>query len=841
MTPSEKDPSMHHNGPAAWLRLLIVVLGIVLGQAILYGPSLIGKRILLPLDLLSGPSAYLPAVPGKMPTARNFDQLDLIDFNEPERIVAGEEIAAGRFPLWNPHRLGGTPLYRLSFSPLWIPAYFVRTPVILAWVQMLTALVAGLGLYTFCRREVSVSFWPAAFVSWCYPLSGAFLLWTGWYLPAVMCWLPWTLVAVGAAICRPWGLGAPALSVITAFMLLGGAQDIAGQILLVSGIYACWKIFDHYGFRGWWRRRMLALGVVVAAWGIGIAASAWLLLPIIDYAQTGIRTQARSAGVEERPPVGFAALPQIVLPNMYGAMLSDSYRIARDPIVESSAGGYAGLLATLLMAPMALASRRHRSINAVLLTLLLVSVSWVLNLPGFVQVLRLPVLNMMSHNRLVFVVPMAILALVAIGLDQWRGKVDRRWWFEIPIVAMILVAAWCIYRALVPPLEIAENLALLVSARKSFWNVTSNADVAAVQHWFTEHYIVAAGLAILGLIGWYCIRFAGRLPRVAVGAVVVLMYGELLYFGFGRAGQTRPSLYYPPLAVIQQIKASAPGRVMGFACMPSNFSAAVGLDDIRGYDGVDPKCMSELVLKASLPVPPESVNPCARTQWVAPIMTVTEVGSGRVSPILSMLNVRYILFRSPLPSPLKADIAGDDYWIFINRNALPRAFVPHHVQVVADPQERLEKLAQKDFDPSEVAYVEKPLELPETAIGSASIERDLPTEVTLAADMQTPGLLVLADNWDSGWSVSINGSQATLLRVNHAVRGVVVPAGKSTIAFRFEPMNLRRGFWISGIATLSLTAWTICVVLRRRAGTTTHQSVTITRGTELATAAASTQ
>jgi len=43
------------------LKLLVVGAGIVLGQAILYGPSLIGEKILLPLDLLTLPGYYIPS------------------------------------------------------------------------------------------------------------------------------------------------------------------------------------------------------------------------------------------------------------------------------------------------------------------------------------------------------------------------------------------------------------------------------------------------------------------------------------------------------------------------------------------------------------------------------------------------------------------------------------------------------------------------------------------------------------------------------------------------------------------------------------------------------------
>jgi hypothetical protein len=51
------------NTGGKWLKLLIVGAGIVLGQAILYGPSLIGEKVLLPLDLLARPGFYIPPTP----------------------------------------------------------------------------------------------------------------------------------------------------------------------------------------------------------------------------------------------------------------------------------------------------------------------------------------------------------------------------------------------------------------------------------------------------------------------------------------------------------------------------------------------------------------------------------------------------------------------------------------------------------------------------------------------------------------------------------------------------------------------------------------------------------
>jgi len=41
-------------------KLLIVLAGIIACQCILYGPSLAGRKVLLPLDLLAVKKMYLP-------------------------------------------------------------------------------------------------------------------------------------------------------------------------------------------------------------------------------------------------------------------------------------------------------------------------------------------------------------------------------------------------------------------------------------------------------------------------------------------------------------------------------------------------------------------------------------------------------------------------------------------------------------------------------------------------------------------------------------------------------------------------------------------------------------
>src|SRR5262249_43556637 len=77
-------------------RLLIVLAGVFIGQFILYGPSLVGQKVLLPLDILTGEGAYTPRTE-ETAQVRVKDKflVDLVLLFEPSRRFAANEIHSG--------------------------------------------------------------------------------------------------------------------------------------------------------------------------------------------------------------------------------------------------------------------------------------------------------------------------------------------------------------------------------------------------------------------------------------------------------------------------------------------------------------------------------------------------------------------------------------------------------------------------------------------------------------------------------------------------------------------------------------------------------------------------
>ena len=283
--------------------------------------------------------------------------------------------------------------------------------------------------------------------------------------------------------------------------------------------------------------------------------------------------------------------------------------------------------------------------------------------------------------------------------------------------------------------------------------------------------------------------------------------GDLLWFAYGRSAQCDPALYYPSLPVLEEVARSTPGRIVGIDCLPASVGAMCGLRDIRGYDSVDPARFIEL-MKIGGNIPSGAMRE-ALTENLTPRMTVTSEGEMRLSPVLDMLGVRYVIGRGIPPPTARPAFQGVDYWVAVNSNALTRTFIPHRVETVPEDKARLEKLAAEKFDAREVAYVESPVNLPGPCRGTASIAEEILTHITVSVRMETPGLVVLADLWDKGWRAYLNGQRLPILRTNHAVRGVMAPAGAGTLEFRYEPASFAWGLRLSGLAAGVLLVWGI--------------------------------
>jgi hypothetical protein len=771
-----------------WRGAAALWAGLLIPQLVLLGPALLGRTVDLPVDLLAAPHVnYLPTRPEfANVTPHNPDDVtDLVLLGPAlEGNFAARELRAGRLPLWQPGNFAGAP-FMTSYSPFAIPYDLAPHPVTLAWIAILKSLVLGLGMWQLLRREFALSYWPAAIGSWCAPLVGFMTVWHGFTVVGPFCWLPWLLWAVGSTIRKPRGFGSVAVAIVTALALISGHTGVSGLVVLTCGLYAVWLLAAEVVVRRTWQRAIGSACQITLGWMLGFALAAPYLLPLVDYGRTGARLQMQSRELEQRPPEGLRAVAAILVPEIYGGMPGvDWQRSKRVVFPESSAGAYAGLLAALWLAPLAWCNRQRRSQVLFLSLLIVVSVAWTLNLPGFVQILRSdavrPFAGVLSFNRWVLAAGIALLILAAIGLEQLlQSAAKARWWFLLPVAATVMFGGWCV----------AGRLSL-----------TDPKQIAL----FARCYDVGAVLAAAALVGWA--TTAREFPRSLWlrWAVIVLLPLELFWFAWNERRQADIALYYPRIPVLEKLATLAQGRIWGVSCFPPNLNLACGLEDARGYDAIDP---GNYIRLFSLAMDRAESNPLAfaRTQYALPL---AQPAGGRLSfhPVVNLLNVRYLLFRQPPPPELSVILQGDGYWVAENEQALPRVFVPRSVEVVKDDKQAIAQMQGFDFDPSRVAFVTNQLSLPAVTQGEARVRYPAPTRAEIDVDMKTAGLVLLADLWDAGWHAKLDGVTCPTYRVNVALRGYAVPPGKHQIICTYDPPSLHTGLRAAALGAVLLLA-----------------------------------
>jgi uncharacterized membrane protein YfhO len=100
------------------------------------------------------------------------------------------------------------------------------------------------------------------------------------------------------------------------------------------------------------------------------------------------------------------------------------------------------------------------------------------------------------------------------------------------------------------------------------------------------------------------------------------------------------------------------------------------------------------------------------------------------------------------------------------------------------------------------------------------ITRHEPHTIELEAELNTTGLVVLAEVYYPGWTLEVEtegvARLAPLLRTNRIMRGALLPAGKHKLVYRYEPWSFYSGAAISLIAIAS--AISLAVANRRNRG-----------------------
>jgi hypothetical protein len=273
-------------------------------------------------------------------------------------------------------------------------------------------------------------------------------------------------------------------------------------------------------------------------------------------------------------------------------------------------------------------------------------------------------------------------------------------------------------------------------------------------------------------------------------------------FGFGYHPFQPDGAMCPVSADIRRLT-SMPGDRPRFAmagdyALPPNAAMVYGLHSLNGYDPFIPATLAGLLTAFQ----PDVIAWAMFGNKVPPL----ELG-GTEPPILDLLGVRTVIAPPGVVSPGTQDVSSPGrVSVFDQPGAFPAAFVASCWLVVSDAAvlPRLAGMGAADLRstvtiaPAPAVPGESPGTCP--AGPAATVKADGPEHVVMSVPASAGGIAVLTDQWYPGWTATLDGREAPILRVDAALRGVAVGPGAHRIEFRYRPR------WpLEGLALVALT------------------------------------
>jgi hypothetical protein len=763
----------------------------------------------------------------------------------------------GEMPLWNPYTFTGHPIYADGvtriFSPSLLFYTFLDLPVGYSVARLAELLLGAIFMYMFLIA-ISVSPRGALMGALVFELSAHSLFHLtglGWW--GGLMWLPLIFLFVDRAITRNNFKYATIAGIFLAAQFycayLPNQIYYLGAIVLYYLVFG-WKVKKTIASANWQKLstlRLLALTGVTLTIGFVLSATQWL--PVMELlGNSNRRIVPTETGYIYLPPWYMVTL---VFPNFFGTAydsklvnLFTALNVSHDHSLYLSVAALVplgfliyrliqnrqtkkvqnaeGENPTEMFATMQNRIEQHRL--SFFLFFIILALFVMMAAPLYVHVTRfLPVLQtirVIVRAGVMFIFAAAV--LIAFGTDlllKAEREVLRNFTNQAKrflFITLALVGVGSLFSYVLKLSGFIRDTSVEYVAGSGRLAYIKSFLVALASQLAPPQASVFLPLLLLGIIySLLWLRNQSKITqKVFFAALVALLIGDLFLNSLQYDKTHDASRVFPKTQITEKLKSLPPGRVLvapsGIetnrrahlseekVIAPPNTLLAYQIPTITGKDQLFPKSYREF---SSL------IEPQDRLSHV--------VFDETVSPYFDLLNVRYLLTHESAAAPLNYELIlkAEGVALYENRNAMPRAFFVKTLFYTESSNETLKNLLDSGVDLKVTAYTEKAMLSGYSNFDSYSITKaraqiigDQRNRVVIETENDGEGLLVLSDNYYPGWQVTIDNQASEILRVNHTMRAVRVPAGSHMVSFSFAPKTFTMSIYLSLAALVIVLA-----------------------------------
>jgi hypothetical protein len=752
---------------------------------------------------LAAAASLVPHLAALVP-ARSYYFRDFTVTFYPLRLFQARELAAGRWPFWNPYVQEGTFALPVSY-PLDLLHVLWPGPAAVSWLLTLHFPLAAVAAH-WLARELGASRRAAAAAGALYALGGLAVSSLDLYVflqalalaPLVVGWVRRAADRGGRSI--------PAAAVVLALSLTTLALEFVLQAVLL-GLLLGWTA----------RPGAAAVTRMAVAAAIGAALAGFPIAVVGGLVGQTVRGAGFAPDVALGNPLHPVALLQVVVPGLFGSLAHPAESWWGGPFFTK---GFPYFL-SLFLGPLALALAAaglpalDRGTRWLMLAVAGLALWYALGARGGLAPLvgALPGARWFRFPIKAVLLPHIVVCLLAgLGVDRLRaGTGWRRFALTAAgtLVVSLGVAAAAWQRGAVRWAGVDAAMEREVAAA-----VGGSAVVAAV--------VAALGLVAAAMVSWR--RTPASAAALVVAAVAVADVARVAY---GMNPQVPPA-FFEPLPEMKALSLDdldggrvfsyGPDQSPAFRRFLAERTAARGLwsffvirQMLAPYANVlDRVHTSEAKdLTSFVPRPPELTADDYRPESV-----------GRILPRLRAAAVSRIVSLDPLEHPdlsllatVPTGASGLDIRVYAVAAPWPAAYVGCRVVEASSSEEALQRPLRPGFDHARDVVLEEP---GHARCGAGAVARGPATAGEERYDVQAdgPGYLVTRDSFAAGWKATVDGRAAPVLRANGKHRAVAVPAGRHRVEMRYHPPGLRVGLALMGMAAAACVAAGIRPVMR---------------------------
>jgi hypothetical protein len=691
---------------------------------------------------------------------------------EPAHELLRRSILRGEFPFWDPGSGGGTASHAaLTGAYLFPPSLVVillgNGSLIRNFYILLLIFASGVFTY-FLLRRLALR-WEAALAgAIAFAFSGAVIQTTPSNIGQPVVFFSLALLVTMRVLERPGARRAAEMALLFALIASASFPPVLLQVFGLCVLYAIIALI-----RAPRETRVKALLWFAGGAALSLAIAAVVYLP-------AILLMGETPHVREYYSTAAADIldPRHVL-QLLGPTVMGGPAIYFQPAVMGTTGlhlFYTGVVALFLAGIGFLTGGRGRpplhltvSIAAILSLLKLFGVQpmqWLLT--------HAPMLRSIHYGGYFGItVAYAVAILAAFGLDALLDGRARRWHIVTSggLLVMVLgVLRFFAYRR-------------LVHVHPEGWR------------WIADYRLIVLFMLLAIALAY----FARRAPEARTTRWLIV--AVLAIEGITNACYPRARRWnvwsHPPRYIEVMDALHTGGRVLPMPIFPANTPSIFGqrtLDSLYAFNS--PRIYdfyrryfnsgASVLLRETVRIPNERALDAANVEYLAiGGMNPTAIGDAR--------RRSYEILYS------------DSLMQLLRRPTAPRYSFTTDYRVVP-PEQALEAIATL---PRNTVLLEQPPSFPVERRALSPPVRVLKfamNEETLEVDAPTPGLVVCSESQMNGWTATVDGRAARILRANYAFRAVEVPRGKHVIHLRYRAPGFAGGLAISAAALLLAAA-----------------------------------